>query len=81
MPPCINVTISIIINLQYNFPKMRGGSKAVWNFSKKSSNLVAGPFPNLDVYKNKNEEEEEEDVQGDRRATKGNQIGKFPGEI
>ena len=26
---------------------MRGGeSKAVWNFSKKSSNLVAGPFPN-----------------------------------
>ena len=61
---------------------MRGGegSKAVWNFSKNSSDLVAGPFPNLDVYKNKNEEEEE-DVQGDRRATKGNQIGKFPGEI
>ena len=32
--------------LQYNFPKMRGGgSKAGWNFSKNSSNLVAGPFP------------------------------------
>ena len=29
----------------YYFPKMRGGSKAVWNFSKNSSNLVAPPFP------------------------------------
>ena len=38
--------ISIIKKLQYNFPKMRGGgSKAVWNFSKNSSDLVAGPFP------------------------------------
>ena len=27
--------------LQYNFPKMRGGSKAVWNFSENSSDLVA----------------------------------------
>ena len=26
---------------------MRGGSKAVWNFSKNSSDLVAGPFPEL----------------------------------
>ena len=25
---------------------MRGGSKAVWNFSKNSSDLVAGPFTN-----------------------------------
>ena len=24
---------------------MRGGSKAVWNFSKNSSDLVARPFP------------------------------------
>ena len=32
--------------LQCNFPKIRGlGSKAVWNFSKDSSDLVAGPFP------------------------------------
>ena len=32
-------------NLQYNFPKMRGGSKAVWNFSENSSDFVARPFP------------------------------------
>jgi len=34
-------------NLQYNFPKMRGGggSNAIWNFSKNSSDLVAPPFP------------------------------------
>ena len=33
--------------LQCNFPKIRGlGSKAVWNFSKDSSDLVAVPFPN-----------------------------------
>ena len=25
-----------------------GGSKALWNFSKTSSNLVAGSFPNND---------------------------------
>ena len=31
---------------------MRGGSKAVWNFSKISSNLVAGSFPYMsDVLK------------------------------
>ena len=30
----------------YNFPKiLGGGSKAVWIFSKKSSDLVAAPFP------------------------------------
>ena len=30
-------------NPQYDFPKMRGGSKVVWNFSENSSVLV-GPF-------------------------------------
>ena len=34
----------------------------------------------LDRYKNNNDDGEE-DAQGDRRPTKGNQIGKFPGEI
>ena len=34
--------------LQYSFPKMREGeSKAVWNFSENSSDLVAPPFPSL----------------------------------
>ena len=32
-------------HFQYKFPKMRGGAKAVWNFSENSSVLVAGPFP------------------------------------
>ena len=45
IPPCINATISIIKKLQYNFPKMRGGSKAVWNFSEKSSHLAHPSFP------------------------------------
>ena len=31
--------------LQYNFLKMRGWSKAVWNFSNNSSDLVQPPFP------------------------------------
>ena len=35
--PCKYVTISIIKKLQHNFPKMRGGSKSVWNSSKNSS--------------------------------------------
>ena len=45
--PRIYATISVIRNLQYNFPKMRGGGgeKALRNFSKNSSDLVAGPFP------------------------------------
>ena len=47
MPPGTNANISIIKKLQYNFPKMRGGAKAVWKFSKNSSDLVAGPFPEL----------------------------------
>ena len=47
VPPCIYSTISIIKNLQNNFPKMRGGgSKAVWNISENSSDLVAPSFPN-----------------------------------
>ena len=34
-------------NLQYDFPKMRGGSKAVWNFSEKTSVFVASIVPNI----------------------------------
>ena len=45
MPPCINATISIAINCDIIFQKWRGGSKAIWNFSKNSLALVAGPFP------------------------------------
>ena len=43
----INKNISVIKKLQYNFTKVRDGvgSKAVWMFSKKSSDLVAPPFP------------------------------------
>ena len=37
IPPLIYATISVMKNLQHNFPKMRvGGSKAVW---KKHSSL------------------------------------------
>ena len=44
--PRIYATICVIQNLQYNFPKMKeGGSKAVWNFSKSTFDLVAPPFP------------------------------------
>ena len=32
-------------NLQYDFPKMRGRSKAVWNFSENSSVLVGPSVP------------------------------------
>ena len=36
-------------NLQFDFPKMRGGgSKAVWIFSKNSSVLVGQPVPKPD---------------------------------
>ena len=44
IPSRIYAIISVIKKLQYNFPKMRGGSKAVWNFSENSSDFVAGPF-------------------------------------
>ena len=49
MSPGIYATISVIRKMQYNLPKMRGGggeSKVVGNFSEKSSDLVARPFPN-----------------------------------
>ena len=46
IPPHIYATISVIKKLQYKFGEMSvGGSKAVWNFSENSSDLVAGPFP------------------------------------
>ena len=38
---CRNFVAILSQNPQYNFPKMRGGSKAVWNFSKNSSVLVS----------------------------------------
>ena len=34
--------------LQHDFPKMRGGSKAVWNFSENSSVLEGLGFPYVD---------------------------------
>ena len=37
-------------NLQYDFPKMRGGSKAVCNFSENSSVLVGPSVPNPQDY-------------------------------
>ena len=33
--------------LQYNFPKIREGVEAVWNFSENSSDLLAWPVPQL----------------------------------
>ena len=41
VPPCKYSTISIKKKLQHDFPKMRGGAKAVWDFSENSSDLVA----------------------------------------
>ena len=46
MPPCINATISIIKFATQFYKNEGGGSKAVWDFSKKLSDLVAGSFPN-----------------------------------
>ena len=44
--PCTYLTISIIYMLQHKFTKTSWRvSKAVWNFSENSSDLVAGPFP------------------------------------
>ena len=37
-------------NLQHNFPKMRGGSKAVWNFSENSSVLDVSGIPNCPIF-------------------------------
>ena len=39
------MAVRVAKNLQHNFPKMREGSKAVWNFSENSSDLVAWPVP------------------------------------
>ena len=41
---CTFVTI-LSRNPQYDFPKMRGGSKAFWNFSENSSVLETPSFP------------------------------------
>ena len=35
------------MKLQHDFLKMRGGSKAVWNFSENSSVMETPPVPNL----------------------------------
>ena len=38
--------VDVSPNLEYDFPKMRGGwSKAVWNFSENATVLVAPGFP------------------------------------
>ena len=50
MPPCINATISIIKKFAIQFFKNEGGSKAIWNFSKNSSDLVAGSFPKVNSF-------------------------------
>ena len=53
VPTCIYSTISITKKLQHNLPKMRGGgSKAFWNFSKKSSDLVEPSFPKTRMLEN-----------------------------
>ena len=50
IPPCIYATVSIIKNCNIIFQKWGGGgAKAVWNFSKNSSNLVARPFPKFKI--------------------------------
>ena len=52
--------------LQHNFSKMRGGgSKAVWNFSKNSSVLVAPPVPYCDHTKGDDGDELLWSYQGD----------------
>ena len=50
-PPIFEGFVSHYKKLHYDFPKMsRGGLNAVWNFSENSSDLVALPVPQLDVY-------------------------------
>ena len=41
--------VASLKNLQHNFPKMRGGSKAVWNFSENSSVLEEVGIPKSQV--------------------------------
>ena len=45
VPATFEGFVAIIKNLQYNFPKTRGGSKAIWNFSEKTSVFVASFVP------------------------------------
>ena len=45
VPATFEGSVAIIKKAQHDFPKMRGGSKAVWNFSKNSSVLVGLSFP------------------------------------
>ena len=46
----IRTFVTILLrNPQYNFPKMRGGSKAVWNFFKNSSVLEMWGIPSIFV--------------------------------
>ena len=47
MPTCINATISIIKICNIIFQKWGGGSKAVWNFSKKIIRSVTRTLPLL----------------------------------
>ena len=47
VPATFEGFVAIIKNLQYNFPKTRGGSKAIWNFSEKTSVLVGSSVPNV----------------------------------
>ena len=48
VPPFFEGFVSIIKKLQHNFPKMRGGSKAAWNFSENSSVLETPSVPKKD---------------------------------
>ena len=46
LAPSFEGFVASLKNLQYNFPKMRGGgSKAVWNFSENSSILEGEGVP------------------------------------
>ena len=54
MPPCINATISILKDLQHNFPKMRGGGvkgrlEFFQNFIRFGSGIL--PLPSLYLIK------------------------------
>ena len=52
MFPHMNIRTFVTIlsrKAQCNFPKMRGGSKAVWNFSENSSDLLTLPVPQTNV--------------------------------
>ena len=48
LAPSFEGFVASLKNLQYNFPKMRGGgSKAVWNFSENSSILEGKGVPKV----------------------------------